>query len=181
MACGGAGGRRRPGHWSIMTSVATCQHRILYEQCGGRSSSCQTVGSCPGLCCATGLKCLQLNEWYSQCQIDFNLAKPSGCNNVVEHYGACGGLSVCGMDGLCPRKCCRVGFNCVRQNSLYHQCQVAPPTTSRPTTPPPPTGCQPGFNKLEAWGHCGGINVCGVDGVCPQTCCTGGYQCERSN
>eukprot|EP00833_Pecoramyces_ruminatium_P002459 jgi/Orpsp1_1/1176491/evm.model.c7180000057811.1 len=45
-----------------------------YAQCGGNNFSGET-------CCESGYKCVELNEWYSQCQADGSATQNSASNN----------------------------------------------------------------------------------------------------
>lgn len=124
----------------------------LWAQCGGRSSGCGLDAPCPGSTCALGLKCVRQGEWYHQCLVDLTLAPPLGCTVLVEHFGQCGGISLCGQDGICPGTCCRTGFQCQKQNSYYHQCTLPTPLLAPQPNPPPLSSPSPSPIPAEGKG-----------------------------
>ncbi|KDO16421.1 hypothetical protein SPRG_18053 [Saprolegnia parasitica CBS 223.65] len=117
-----------------------------WQQCGGKD----WVN--PGYPrCYTGLRCVFINDWYSQCQ-------PGEQPNTLDKYAQCGGK---GFDA--KGKSCRMEDECKAINEYYSQCQTR-------------MGMMDGQAGVVAvWQQCGG------NGYKGDTSCTTGNECVKIN
>ncbi|GAB0496044.1 hypothetical protein MMPV_007354 [Pyropia vietnamensis] len=136
---------------SAAASASACA--ILYEQCGGAQYKDGPT------CCTTGLTCMVMNKWYSQCR-----PLPSS-EGQIPPYEQCGG------SGYTGSTMCTPGFQCTEIDASFSNCDQitkrspTPPKLS-PTEPPPP-------GKV-----CGKeYQVCGGKGFNGPRCCKFGLQC----
>ena len=94
------------------------------------------------------------------------------CTSAVQPHSQCGGRGgVCHqcVDRKWNGACCSTGFQCVRKNAWWYQCD------------PEPTGGieSAGLPVIDDYQGCGGLELAGVDGPLTNATCSANFQCTR--
>ncbi len=101
-----------------------------WDQCGGDMASSLSIANgwaaldkpYKGACCPGGWQCFRKDHWYWQCRPTDTLDTCAGPRTIAER-ATCGGVGMCGRDGVCGPSCCAPGNFCLRQNAHTWQCQ----------------------------------------------------------
>lgn len=137
----------------LSVAAATSGCAILFEQCGGAQYKDGPT------CCTTGLTCMVMNKWYSQCR------PMPAMEGQVKPYRKCGGMGYMGPTMCTP------GFTCTVVDESFSHCDLI---TKRSPTPPKLSPTSP-----PAEGRvCGKeYQACGGKGFFGPRCCKFGLQC----
>ena len=149
------------------TPVSKCKNTLdAYSACGGINTDSGDA-QMPDSCCSDGFSCVRSNPYYWQC-LPASTPTPS-----PESYtpSPTPWTPPPNPTSTPPPK-----------SSTPSPSQGGPPSPSHGGPPsPPPTPVSKCKNTLDAYSACGGINTDSGDAQMPDSCCSDGFSCVRSN